>query len=297
MSSPQSVRHGRLQQEKLTARILPLLGRPMFAAENSPVVSPGASIHTSSIEEASLFAPLRLKFRQALTLTPQEETLLDALQRHHFPVPRSQDVIVQGYPYNNLFVLNRGFAIRFKVMHDGRRQIVNFVLPGEMIGFPACLFTTSLYSVSTLTDSIVAPITFGDIRGLFARSPRLAAAMFWQSAQEAAMYGEHLVDIGRRSAYERVAHLLLEVLCRLRIVGLGDANAFQLPLTQELIADALGLSVVHVNRTFRRLRESGFIEVNGHNFIFKNPEAMAKLADFESSYLSRRRMTDLPFAD
>jgi CRP-like cAMP-binding protein len=240
---------------------------------------------------------MHLRLSQFLTLTPNEISLLGELQKNSYAVPRNRDVIVQGYHYTSVFLLKQGAAIRYKIMHDGRRQIVNFVLPGELIGFPACLFETSLYSVSTLTEAIVAPITFDEIRALFGHSSRLAAAMFWQSARESAMYAEHLVDIGRRSAFERVGHLLLELVCRLRVIGLAEARSFDFPLTQELMADALGLSVVHVNRTFRRLRESGLVDVDGHHFVFKNLEGLAQLVDFESSYLSRFRISGLPFAD
>ena len=108
------------------------------------------------------------------------------------------------------------------------------------------------------------------------------------------MYAEHVVDIGRRSAYERIAHLFLELLYRWRVIDAADERSFEMPLTQELIADALGLSIVHVNRTLRRLRESGLIEVQGHRFTIVDLEAVAELADFDGSYLAHCRSLVLP---
>ena len=107
------------------------------------------------------------------------------------------------------------------------------------------------------------------------------------------MYAEHLIDVGRRSALERVAHFLLELLTRLKIIGLADERSFRMPLTQELIADALGLSVPHVNRTLRQLREDELVSIEGSVVIIKNVEALSALADFEKSYLDQFRLPDI----
>ena len=107
------------------------------------------------------------------------------------------------------------------------------------------------------------------------------------------MYTEHLIDVGRRSAIERVAHFLLELLTRLQAIGLADERSYRMPLTQELISDALGLSVPHVNRTLRRLREDALVSVEGQIVVIEDFEALAALADFEKIYLSRFRIGEL----
>jgi CRP-like cAMP-binding protein len=106
------------------------------------------------------------------------------------------------------------------------------------------------------------------------------------------MYAEHLIDVGRRSALERVAHFLLELLTRLQIIGLADDRSFRMPLTQELIGDALGLSVPHVNRTLRHLRDDELVSIEEHIVIIKDVEALSALADFERSYLDPFRLPD-----
>src|SRR5205085_4814309 len=106
---------------------------------------------------------------------------------------------------------------------------------------------------------------------------------------ETAMYAEHLIDVGRRSAIERVAHFLLELLVRLQAIGLADERSYRMPLTQELIGDALGLSVPHVNRTLRQLREDGLVSLDEHIVAIHEIEALAALADFEKGYLGRFR--------
>jgi CRP-like cAMP-binding protein len=106
------------------------------------------------------------------------------------------------------------------------------------------------------------------------------------------MYAEHLIGVGRRSALERVAHFLLEMLTRLQAVGLADERSYRLPLTQELLADALGLSVQYVNLTLRQLREEELASVERQRVTILNPAALATLADFERSYISRIRLTE-----
>ena len=114
------------------------------------------------------------------------------------------------------------------------------------------------------------------------------------AAREAAIYGEHIVDIGRRSAYERLAHLILELLTRLRSVGLADELSYVLPLTQELIADVLGLSGPHVSRMLRSMREEGLVTIDDHRLTVVDLESLTQLAGFEGDYLARSRIPGLP---
>ncbi|TMJ56880.1 MAG: Crp/Fnr family transcriptional regulator, partial [Alphaproteobacteria bacterium] len=147
---------------------------------------------------------------------------------------RHRDIIAQGRPYRSVFILCSGFAWRYKILPDGKRQLLSFGLPGDLIGFPACFFENAVNATGSLTEVVVATVPFTTLYDLFARFPRIAVALFWMSAREAAIYGERIVDIGRRSAYERLAHLILELLTRLRAVGLADELSYLLPLTPEL---------------------------------------------------------------
>jgi CRP-like cAMP-binding protein len=179
------------------------------------------------------------------------------------------------------------------VLRDGRRQVLNIALPGDFIGFPASFFETALYSITALSDATVSWVPFARLFGLFQEHPRLAAVLFCSFSCEAAMYAEHLIDVGRRSARERVAHFLLELLTRLQAIGLADERSYRMPLTQELIGDALGLSVPHVNRTLRRLREDGLVAIERQIVAIPDLEALAAIADFEQGYLSRFRIGEL----
>ena len=113
-------------------------------------------------------------------------------------------------------------------------------------------------------------------------------------AREAAIYGERIVDIGRRTAYERLAHLILELLTRLRLVGLAEELSYVLPLTQELIADVLGLSGPHVSRMLRSMREEGLVNIEDHRLTVMDLESLTQLAGFEDDYLGQSRIPGLP---
>lgn len=243
-------------------------------------------------ETSEAAGPLTRKLAQVVSLSPQELELLAEIQTPTRSVSRNREIISEGRKYGEMFVLLEGVAIRYRVLHDGRRQILNITLPGDLIGFPACFFETALYSIAALTDAQIAAIPMPQLLSLFERNRRVAGILFWLFSCEAAMYAEHLTDLGRRSAVERVAHFLLELLVRLQAVGLAEERSYRMPLTQELIGDTLGLSVPHVNRTLRQLRDDGLVAIEGHRVVIKDFEGLAALADFERSYLSRLRISE-----
>jgi CRP-like cAMP-binding protein len=230
-------------------------------------------------------------------LSPDELVILNELHVGTRSINTNRDIITEGYKYNELFVLLEGFAIRYWVLRDGRRQILNVVLPGDFVGFPACFFDTALYSITALTDAVVSSIPFPRLFRLFEDHPRVGATIFWLFSCEAAMYAERLIGIGRQSAIERVAHFLLELLTRLRVIGLADERSFRMPLTQEQLGDILGLTAIHVSRTLRQLRADGLVVVEDHQVTVKNLEALSALADFERTYLNHFRMSEALFPD
>jgi CRP-like cAMP-binding protein len=213
---------------------------------------------------------------------------------------KNKDVVIAGNPYDCFYANHDGWLFRYKILHNGGRQIVDFVLPGDIFALQACLFKSSLYSIATVTPVSLSVIPFDKIDELFEQNPRLSKLIFWSAACEAARFAEHLTDAARRSAYERLSHLLLELFVRLKTVGLTEAMSFHMPLTQELIGDALGLTTIHVNRTLRLLREDHLIEIDGKKVTILDFEALSLLCDFETSYLgesARALRTAAEFAE
>jgi CRP-like cAMP-binding protein len=221
------------------------------------------------------------------------DNLLDERERgvRTAKVRKNKDVVISGNHYDCVYLNHDGWLARYKILHNGSRQIMDFILPGQVFGLQACLFHRALYSVVTITETSLSTIPFDMVDNVFERNLVLAKALFWASAYEAAILGEHLIDAARRSAYERVSHLLLELFVRLNQAHLTNEMTFSIPLTQELIADALGLTTVHVNRTLRALREDKLIAMDGRSITILDFEALSLLSDFENSYLGEAART------
>ncbi len=238
-------------------------------------------------KELLLLPKLRAHLPDWAHLSGHESEFLTRLESTARPIGRGADVIVQGRKYDSIFVLAEGFALRYRNMPDGRRQALNVSIPGDTLGYPACFFDTALYTVSTLSKAVVCSISFADLAAIFRDHPRLALTLFWSMAREYAVLGEHLADVGWRNASQRLAHFLLEMATRLAAIGMSDGTAFELPLTQAKLADVLGLSIPHVNRVLRRLREDGLLGLTGPRVRILDRAALAALADFNASYLTR----------
>jgi CRP-like cAMP-binding protein len=238
-------------------------------------------------------APLTRKLSQSIPLTASEILLLQELQSGSRFFRRGQEIIVEGRTYRTLFIIMEGVAIRYRILRDGRRHVLSVVLPGDIAGVPGCFFESALYSVKALTDLWVSPVPLARVMDLFQIHPQLAAKLFWSFSCEAAIYAEHLIAVGRRTALERVAHFLLELLTRLQAVKLADERSFCLPLTQELIADALGLSIPYVNQVLRTMRDDNLVCIKDKVVVIKDVEALSGLVDFERNYLKPLSIVDL----
>src|SRR5215471_13459119 len=200
-------------------------------------------------------------------------------------IHKNTDLVVAGRHCRTFFLNHSGWLFRYKILHNGDRQIVDFILPGQIFGLQACFFKASLYSIAAVTAASVSALPLDVIDDVFDKNPQLAKALFWSAVCEAAIMGEHLIDTARRSAYERVSHLLLELFVRLKSTGQTDGQSFTMPLTQELIGDALGLTAVHVNRTLRALREDRLVEIGNKCVTILDFDALSLLCDFDNSYL------------
>lgn len=235
--------------------------------------------------EAEFVAALRAHLPGATGLTRAEMAVLRHLRNGARHLSRGDDLFAQGRRHDGIFLLMTGYALRYRILSDGRRQVLDVCIPGDTVGGSSCFLGTALNTVTALTRASVAFVSSTELVGAFERFPRLTLALFRSATAEAARIGEHLVDVGRRGVCERVAHFILELSTRLELIGLGTRDAFAMPITQVQLADILGLSIPHTNRILRRLREARLLEVTGSHFRIRDRQALADLADFSDSYL------------
>jgi CRP-like cAMP-binding protein len=233
--------------------------------------------------------PLTRKLRMFAFLSDRELKWLDAATTEMKTVGPGEELVRPESVGNQVFVLQTGWAYRYKALPDGRRQVLNFVLPGDFMGLRAHFFGIADHSIVTLTDATVSTLSAFDIASLFQDYPKLAAAITWSAAREEAMLAEHIVRLGRRNALEAMAHLLLELLNRLRAVDVVSGPSYAFPITQQLLADTLGLSVVHVNRTLRKLRTQDLVEIEGGRIFLRDISRLERIAAFEGSHIGSKR--------
>lgn len=218
-------------------------------------------------------------------LSHDDLVVMSDLYRRRRTFAAGTDMIHQGQMDQSAYVLASGWASSYKILADGSRQIVDFQIPGDFIGLRSVLFRTADHNVEPITSVQASEVHQRDLLEAFARTPRLATAVLWAASRDEAMVVEHLVDLGRRSAPVRLAHFLLELGARLRLVGMANRTGYDCPLSQYLLADALGLSAVHVNRVLRELREGGLLTFQKGRVTFDDYDALVEFADFDKSYL------------
>jgi CRP-like cAMP-binding protein len=230
-------------------------------------------------------SPLILKLSAFVALSEAELAVLARLHRRRRNFVAGRDMVHQGQSDQAAYILSAGWVCSYKLQPDGTRQIVDFQIPGDFLGLRSVLLRTSDHSFEPIVDIEAAEVLTGDLLDAFAQTPRLATAILWAASRDEAMVVEHLVGIGRRDAEARMAHFLLELGARLMLVGFGSKEGFDCPLTQYHLADALGLSAVHVNRVMRHLRESGLLTFRDGRVTFHDLERLVDLAGFDPAYL------------
>ena len=225
--------------------------------------------------------PLITRLRRYAPLSDADVASLQAAFERRLSLKKKRDVILEGYESHRLHVAVSGFAARYKLLANGKRQVLSIVLPGDIIGMPSAFFHSSLYSVTTLSDMTVDVLRLESFLGLCRKVPEFAIAMLWYGEHELAAYADHVVDVGRRSPLERLAHFVLEMHSRLRSAGCAAERSFDLPLSQEIIGDLVGLSAPHVNRMLHQLKAEHLISVDRRRVTIEDREGLQLLAQFE----------------
>ncbi|XSG80956.1 MAG: Crp/Fnr family transcriptional regulator [Methyloligella sp. ZOD6] len=214
-------------------------------------------------------------------LSDSEVELLSDFKIGEFRVESGATLVSQGIRSDQLFTVLEGWGFRYKTLADGRRQIVNFILPGDLIGLQATLDAEMEHSVETLTASAFCTFPRNRLMEFFAASPRLAFDVTWLAASEERVLDEHLLSLGRRTARERTAYYLVHLFVRAREVGLAVEGKVRFPFTQQHLADALGLSLVHTNKSLRQLAFDGLVDWKHGLFRSPDLEALAAVGGYD----------------
>lgn len=236
----------------------------------------------------ALDSPFARKLTTYMALSAGERKVLCDIHRRRRRFPAGGGMVRQGYPSRTAYVLAEGWACSYILLPDGSRQIVDFQIPGDFLGLRSVLFAQSNHTVEPITAIEASEIMTSDLLDAFSDTPRLFTAVMWASARDESVLADHLAGLGRRNSSVRMAHFLLELGARLRLVGLADTKGYACPLTQYHLADALGLSAVHVNRVLRDLREAGLVTFQNGRVSFDDLEELIAFADYTGDHLDDR---------
>jgi CRP-like cAMP-binding protein len=231
--------------------------------------------------------PLARKLTEYIELSPDELGCLGRLQAQNLSFERRANLRSEGESGQQCFILQDGWACCFKLLQNGRRQIINFAIPGDFLGLRSVLFRVSDHSVASITPVQVSSFSGRELFEIINQFPRVAVAILWALSCEEAIVVEHVVNLGRRNALERIAHFLIEFGERLRVVGMATDQGYECPFTQDDLADALGLSAIHVNRILRQLRERQLLTLSHGSLQIHDLPGLAAVAQFSDQYLDQ----------
>lgn len=248
-----------------------------MSTQMRPIGDPSGS-RSVSCEEC----PLRRR-KAFKAKTDAEVQFIQAMKIEHRRVAAGAEIVHHGQADAELFTLFSGWAFRHKTLEDGRRQILNFLLPGDLMGLQASLLDASDHGIEALTDAQVCVFSRRKTWHLFEKMPQLAYELAWLGAREENIVDENLTSVGQRTARERVAALVLSLYRRADHLGLVTDMSFIFPLTRQHLADALGLSLVHTIKTWSYLRKAGLFNVTNGTLTLLNP----RLTERSASYFDR----------
>jgi CRP-like cAMP-binding protein len=217
-------------------------------------------------------------------LSDSDKRMLEGAVRGVRQFSPRQDIIREDDPPGGVHLVLEGFACRYKHLEDGRRQIMAYFLPGDFCDLHVFVLKRMDHNLGALTLCTVADIPRETILDLLSQ-PRIAQALWWATLVDEATLREWLVNLGQRTALERIANVLVELFVRLKAVGLTQGNRCELPVTQAELADSSGLSSVHVNRMVQQLRAEGLIQLRGRTLTILDPEGLKAAAMFNPNYL------------
>lgn len=230
--------------------------------------------------------PLLRKLEWYVRLSMDDKAALEVLVHTGVQsIGAGEDVVREGDRPTFVYLILRGWACRYKVLEDGRRQIIAFLLPGDVCDHNVFVLREMDHSIGALTPLRYARLPGQMMERLIQTRPRIAQALWWETLVNAAIQREWTVNLGQRSAIERVSHLICELFVRTRMAGLVEGSSFEFPVTQADLAEATGMTSVHVNRVLQELRSRKLIRFRSKRLNILDLPALYRLAMFNDTYL------------
>jgi CRP-like cAMP-binding protein len=221
--------------------------------------------------------------------TAQELEFVSTFKSGELNVQPGTNILLQGTNSAHLYTILSGWAFRYKTLPDGRRQILNYALPSDFLGLQGSVADEMQHSVEALTEMMLCVFPREKLWGLYTGHPALAFDVTWLAAREEQILDEQLLNVGRRTSLERSAYLLLHLFQRAEEVGLTKGSSIQFPFTQQHVADTLGMSLVHTNKTLKRLMATKAVRWKDRQFEILDRESLAEIAGYEHSAPRARR--------
>lgn len=234
--------------------------------------------------------PLTRKLECFVRLSADDKAALDQLAETGIQrVVAGQDIIREGDRPTFVNLILEGWACRYKLLEDGRRQIIAFFLPGDLCDYNIFILRQMDHSIGALTPLTYARLPRATIDELIETRPRVVQGLWWETLVNVAIQREWTVNLGQRSAVERISHLICELYMRTRVTGLDRDHSFHFPVTQAELAEATGMTVVHVNRVLQDLRARGLLSFKSKTLKIIDLSALCQLAMFNDNYLHLNR--------
>ena len=293
--------HSNLQKQDelpaLSFRDVPWLSKPALPGDVVALVNELASLSTASMTEKTV-KPIRLvppvesegnplvrKLEGFVTLSKADRAILNRISANPRLVGPQVDLVREGDAPDGVFLVMKGMAFRHKLRATGARQIMAYLVPGDLCDLDVALLSEVDHTITTVSACEVVHLTPEIVADLLANHPQIARGLRKAQLVDEATLREWLTNVGRRSALERLAHLFCELLLRMRAVGLASGDGCDLPVTQADLADTTGLTPVHVNRSLQELRKQGLIELRNKRLKILDLPRLRALAEFRPNYL------------
>jgi CRP-like cAMP-binding protein len=230
------------------------------------------------------------KLEQYRRFSPADRRRLEDLAgRRHRLYHAGEAILKEGEKADFVRLVISGLAARCKDLPDGRRQITAFLIPGDLCDVEVFVLDAVDHDIVALTNTVCAQLSVSEIEDLLSEMSSVTKALWWSTMTDSAVLRERIIDHGSRDARERICHLLYEMLVRYRIVGLTSNHSFPFPVTQEQLADATGMTPVHVNRVISELKAEGLIQWKDKTVSILDLPALKEIAQFEGAYLHLER--------